>query len=111
MTQNQIAYQSLLEQKRSNLAREIETNRSNLANEVETHRANFAKEVETNRSNVARETETHRSNLENERLRRQLRDDQVWQFNVTTALNERNRSRQSVLDLLNIGSRLLKFSL
>lgn len=44
MTQNQIAYWKLQEDKRSNLARETETNRSNLARETEEHRSNVASE-------------------------------------------------------------------
>lgn len=80
MTQNQIAYQAHLENKRANEAREAETHRSNIANEQEnkryhtesmkeTQRSNLAREAETNRSNVARETETNRSNLANEMLK------------------------------------------
>lgn len=80
MTQNQIAYQANLENKRANLAREAETHRSNIANEeenkryhtasvAETNRANLAKEQETNRSNLAKEYETNRSNLANEMLK------------------------------------------
>lgn len=95
MTNNQIQYQRMLEERRSNRAQEIETKRSNLAREgetirsnlvreAETHRANranetigllglnetirsnVAKETETNRANVAKETETNRSNLAKE---------------------------------------------
>lgn len=40
MTANQIAYQSMLENKRANLAREQETYRSNLAKETENVRHN-----------------------------------------------------------------------
>lgn len=71
MTQNQIAYWSLQETKRSNLIREAETERSNKA-----------KETETNRSNVARETETKRSNLVNEGRNQQLVDAQVHRMEV-----------------------------
>lgn len=91
MTQNQIAYQAHLENKRANEAREAETHRSNtvnekenerfhsaslaetrrsnIARETETNRSNLAKEIETNRANVARETETNRSNLATEMLK------------------------------------------
>lgn len=80
MTQNQIAYQTHLENKRANRAREDETHRSNVANEeenrrfhadsiAETKRSNIAREFETNRANVARENETSRSNLANEMLK------------------------------------------
>lgn len=44
MTQNQIAYWTLEETKRSNQARETETNRSNSAREAEEHRKNVASE-------------------------------------------------------------------
>lgn len=44
MTTNQVAYWTLVESKRSNLAREEETHRSNIANETETHRHNVATE-------------------------------------------------------------------
>lgn len=84
MTQNQIQYWSMkdqreayLEQARHNLAVEAETQRSNRAREAfdlsnlqETNRSNIAREQETNRANVARETETNRSNLSNEGLKR-----------------------------------------
>lgn len=73
MTQNQINYQKLLEDQRSNLAneeltrnRDAETARSNVARETETHRSNLARELETNRSNLANEAETNRSNLARE---------------------------------------------
>lgn len=73
MTQNQIAYQNLLETTRSNKAREYETNRANVTKEQETNRSNLANEkiqtdrnVETNRANVARETEEHRKNTTQE---------------------------------------------
>jgi hypothetical protein len=55
MTANQIAWQNMLESRRSNRAREAETNRANLATEGETKRANLAKEGETNRHNLATE--------------------------------------------------------
>lgn len=80
MTANQVAYQSLVEQQRSNRAREAdvdfqnqETYRANLAREVETKRANLVREYlqqllqeETRRSNLARESENYRSNLARE---------------------------------------------
>lgn len=62
MTTNQIAYQSLLEQARSNRAREAETSRSNRAQELETNRSNLARELENYRSNTTREKETERHN-------------------------------------------------
>lgn len=44
MTSNQIAYQTLLESKRANQAKELENFRSNSAREAETRRANVASE-------------------------------------------------------------------
>lgn len=58
MTANQIAYWTMQEQKRSNLADETERNRANVAKEVETNRSNLANEVERNRSNLANEALT-----------------------------------------------------
>jgi hypothetical protein len=55
MTQNQINYWRLQEEKRSHLATESETQRSNLAKEAENYRSNLAKETETHRSNVVNE--------------------------------------------------------
>lgn len=69
MTQNQIAYQAHLENKRANEARETETHRSNIANEEENKRYHTESVKETQRSNKARETETNRSNLANEMLK------------------------------------------
>lgn len=76
MTKNQIAYNELLEAKRSNIARETETARSNRANETETHRANVTRETETARHNQQSESlgfaqleETKRSNRANESIK------------------------------------------
>lgn len=69
MTQNQIAYQANLENKRANLARESEAHRSNVANEEENKRFHKESVAETKRSNLAREGETNRSNLANEMLK------------------------------------------
>lgn len=55
MTQNQIAYWTLQETKRSNLINEAEQKRSNIAREAENTRSNVAKETELNRSNLIRE--------------------------------------------------------
>lgn len=75
MTQNQINYWKLQEERRSNLAQEGETKRSNLAKEAETNRSNIAKETETHRSNVANEgvafgnlSETQRSHQAQESI-------------------------------------------
>jgi hypothetical protein len=51
MTQNQIKYWTLLEEKRHNVATESETNRHNVVDEGETHRANTVREYETMRHN------------------------------------------------------------
>lgn len=77
MTTNQIAYHSLLEQRRSNQERERENFRSNLAREGETYRSNVAKERENERSNKERERENRRTNVANESIKQQsnsLRD-------------------------------------
>lgn len=73
MTANQIAYWKLQEEKRSNLADELEAKRSNIARERETHRSNVTQEShqksvlgETARSNRARERETKRHNVVSE---------------------------------------------
>lgn len=62
MTTTQIAYWTLQEEKRKNLAQEKELNRSNLAREAENYRSNYARESENTRSNVAKERENERSN-------------------------------------------------
>lgn len=85
MTANQIAYQNMLENVRSNKVREQEQNRTNVANEElrlqelreaqrhntttesETNRSNLAKEMENNRHNVATENEATRHNVVTER--------------------------------------------
>lgn len=61
MTSNQVAYWSMIENRRSNLAREQEQNRANLANEDlktislgEEARHNVVTEQETHDNNVAR---------------------------------------------------------
>lgn len=75
MTTNQLAYWTLQETKRSNLARETETNRHNVASLAETSRHNITGESETKRHNVASENlgmqqfnETARHNLAQEQL-------------------------------------------
>nr|AVX53652.1 putative ORF1 [Marmot picobirnavirus] len=55
MTQNQIAYWKLVEDRRANQARESETYRSNTAKEKENYRSNVAKESETRRHNLISE--------------------------------------------------------
>lgn len=78
MTANQIAYQNMLEARRSNQARELENSRHNLATEAhntsalaETIRSNKANEALGRESNVIKWNtlqETQRSNLANELL-------------------------------------------
>lgn len=110
MTRNQIAYQTLLEQgrsnrsnealknaevsetARSNLAKETETNRANIAKESETHRANVANETETNRSNLAREQETHRSNIQNESIKWAQHSEQARANRANEAIGSLNAS-------------------
>lgn len=67
MTQNEIAYQTHLEQVRSNQARELETHRANVASETETNRHQLATETETNRHNVITE------NQESQRIMESIR--------------------------------------
>lgn len=64
MTQNQIAYWSLQETKRSNKAQEAETNRHNKAGEAELGRHNLVTEAETERHNRATELLTSQANAE-----------------------------------------------
>lgn len=59
MTNNQIQYQRLLEEKRSHLANE-DVNRKQ---QIETGRHNLATEVETNRSNLQNELLKHEGNI------------------------------------------------
>lgn len=73
MTNNQIQFWNLEEQKRSNRAREFENTRSNRAREVENNRSNRARELEANRSNVASEN-IRRSELR-QRSEHELRSD------------------------------------
>lgn len=75
MTANQIAYQRVLEETRSNKAKEEEAKRANLAIEAlrraeleEAQRHNLVAESETSRSNLAREIETNRHNVAQEGL-------------------------------------------
>lgn len=75
MTANQIAYQRVLEEIRSNKAREEETRRANMALEAirqaelsEAQRHNRESEAEMQRSNLARELENNRHNTATESL-------------------------------------------
>lgn len=86
MTQNQIAYWSLQETKRSNAAKEKETNRSNLAVEKETNRHNVATELETNRHNVQTELLMSQSNAET------LRHNQAVEMTNDFVAKEQQRS-------------------
>lgn len=97
MTQNQINYWKLQEERRSNLAQEGETKRSNLAKEYETNRSNLAKETETHRSNMASEgvafgnlSEAQRSHQAQEALAQQSLAEQVRHSQAVEA--EENRS-------------------
>lgn len=55
MTQNQVAYWNLQENRRSNLAREAETHENNVGTRRENQRANMAREAETSTHNRATE--------------------------------------------------------
>lgn len=112
MTANQINYWRLQEDKRSNVAREVETHRTNVSNEdisrtkvandlylgkrnaaenerhnrvgeIETNRANLAREAENYRSNLARETENYRSNTARER--------ETFRHNLQDEANKRSQ--------------------
>lgn len=77
MTQNQIAYWKLQEEKRSNLASEGETSRHNIATESETERSNRVQQGEAKRHNLSTEkqawlnySEAQRSNRANESIKK-----------------------------------------
>lgn len=114
MTQNQIAWQNLLENRRSHRATEdiqtrdvAEKERSNRAKEAisidtlgETRRSNLAKEQETFRHNAATETETARANRNQEKWRKDTLIE-TKRDNVQRALdrwdqNETNRRGQDM---------------
>lgn len=108
MTRNQIAYWEMMENRRSNLAKERETNRSNLANERETNRSNLAREAETmrnnlvvsaetNRANLAREAETNRNNLINESIAKGNLDELMrHNIAVETETARNNRANNAI---------------
>lgn len=89
MTHNQIDYWNLQEQKRSNVAQEIETQRSNLAREHETNRHN----VETEKFNISQLAEQSRSNRVNEALKAQAQNEQA-RHNVTSEMQEANKLQE-----------------
>lgn len=112
MTQNQISYWKLQEEKRSNVAKETETHRSNRVNEeianfrnLEEQRHNQASEAIQNldleeraRHNTVSEGEALRSNLANEYLKGQSNEYNyaVGQGNVAAAIET---MRMSVSEL------------
>lgn len=67
MTANQISYWNLMENSRSNLAKEAETNRANVAKEREELRSNQARERENLRHNLETEDVAKRDIREKER--------------------------------------------
>lgn len=97
MTANQIAYQRLIEDQRSNRARESETERSNRARENQAHldylensRHNQSTELENNRANLVREGETSLSNRNREqedRRSNQAREAENYRANVAREEN------------------------
>lgn len=124
MTQNQIAYQQLLEQQRANKEREKETTRSNQATEglryqelqekarnnlvveAETERNHRAVEAETNRnhlvqeqeqqrSNLARELENNRANVANEQLKAQAQAEQERSNRANESLKSQAQEEQA----------------
>lgn len=124
MTQNQIRYQELQENKRHNLISEHETGRHNAVTEQlqhreldetvrthqvnegiamfnanETKRSNVARELETSRSNLARERETNRSNLakEAETNRANLATEQIRRDELTEK-NRHNVADETIRD-------------
>lgn len=135
MTANQIAYQKVLEDKRSHLAGEVETNRSNLANEelkrqqnVETNRSNLVNEnlksqqnAETARSNRANESlqqqrndETRRSNLANEALTgqrnaEQARSNRANESIAYATLSETSRANRANEDIRTTANNIQNF--
>lgn len=95
MTQNQIAYAGLVEEARSNLAKETETARANKANETETNRWHLATETETNRANVARENETNRSNLAQEQETKRANEEREKETNRSNLAKEDEEHRSN----------------
>lgn len=111
MTTNQIAYQSLLEQTRSNRAREEETSRSNRAQELETNRSNLARELETYRSNLTKEAETSRHNRATEEDTDKARTQMGWKIGLDTASKWLDTAAKTTVDLLKGGSKSSGYSI
>lgn len=121
MTANQIAYQNMLENVRSNQAREQEQNRTNVANEdlrlqelreaqrhnvtteTETNRSNLAKELENNRHNVATESETARHNVVTEQ--EAGRHNRVTENTANTVARETERHNRAAESTANTVAR------
>lgn len=106
MTQNQIRYWTLEEQKRANRANEAETHRSNVVREVETNRHNVVTETETERHNRATEllsltqvNEQQRHNMVTE-LQADRQQAEVERSNLEKESNARN---QIALGYANVG--------
>lgn len=111
MTQNALAYLSLQETKRHQLATEKEQQRSNLARETEAVRSNVAREVESNRSAVAREvlesrkhdiTQAYNTWVTTEQTRSNMaREFETHRHNVVTEQTANAQTLNSALQGLN----------
>lgn len=104
MTSNQIAYWTLEETKRANLAKERENNRTNLANEEirrQTNQINqsigYGNLSETRRANLAKETELNRHQV---RTENQKDVDQAIE-SAKTAILQQNADTNSYNALIN----------
>ena len=115
MTQNQIAYWRLQEEKRSNLASEGETSRHNMTTEKETERSNRVQQGETKRHNLSTESqawlnysESQRSNRANESIKRDTLAESA-RHNVATEseLSRHNLATESESVRHNVESEIL----
>lgn len=104
MTSNQIAYWTLEETKRANLAKERENNRTNLANEEIKRQSNqitqslgYGNLAETRRANQAKETELNRHQV---RTENQKDVDQAIE-SAKTAILQQNADTNSYNALIN----------
>lgn len=94
------ASRELVETTRSNKARETENYRSNIARETENYRSNVARESENIRSNKTREKETHRANLANESIGRSMASASAIQAQAAQSQAATAQQRQSTYDYL-----------
>lgn len=111
MTQNQIAWATLVETERSNRVREAETERHNKAGESETRRHNEAGEVETYRHNTMTEQEFNRHNVAMETsalltLGEQVRHNKASELLDSRRINESARHNRAMETLEGSSQRL-----